>query len=186
MRRRGFTLVEILVVLLIISVSLMVVAVNVGALTPTTRLTAAARRVAATITSARDEAALGGHVVGMGYDLETQEYWLEVPREALADPEDAEGPRVRLLTHRLPPEVVFEDIQLAAGAQSSGSRVVVDFYPEGTAFRQIVHLHSDEVNQDIWIEVNPLTADTQLTYSGAEGFTGPPVMEDELDESAFR
>ena len=183
----GFTLVELMVVVGIIAISLAIVVINLGAMTPGTRLTSSARYVAAMINQARDEAAISGYTIGIGYDLESDEVWLDVPERLFQERDsDDEDARAQVRKRQLGRGVELVSVSLDAERSATAGQVVIDCSPTGTSPAHIVHLHSNEIDQDVWLEVNPLTGEVRLTYSADDNFTDPPRFEDISDDSFSR
>lgn len=177
---RGFSLIEVIAVLAIIAVAMGYVAVNIGAMTPGTRLTSGARYVGAMINQAKDEAIILGYPVGIGYDLDANEVWLDVPLQVLEEHQDAEETetgRFRIKNVKLHQEIALMSVALDADREYTAGRVVVDFGPLGTGTAHIVHLRSEVAGasgQDCWLRVNALTGEVEMTYSADETFQRRP------------
>jgi len=75
--KRGFTLLELLVVLFIVGIIVSIVAVSVGRLRDKTVFTEEARRMYLTIKHARETAILDRSDVAFRLNEETNTYWLE-------------------------------------------------------------------------------------------------------------
>ena len=185
---RAFTLVELMVVVAIIGMAMTAVVLNLGALTPETRLTFAGRRIAAMMAKARDEAAVGGFPIGIGYDLDHDNVWLSVPTSALDGEEGgrSQDRRVRLQTERLHEDLEIVGVDVGGGNLHGGGEVVIDFSPLGYTTAHIVHLRSRTTKLEIWLRVNPLTGDVDTTYSGEDPRPDPPSLEDTLSDADFR
>jgi hypothetical protein len=176
-----------MVVIAIIGLAMAAVAVNLGALTPETRLTSAGRHIAAMITKARDEAAIGGFTIGIGYDLDHSLVWLSVPAEELDEGEEADpGERVRLQLERLHEDLEIVNLDLGSGNIRTSGETVVDFSPLGYTTAHIVQLRCRQTPElSLWLQVNPLTGEVLTTYSADDGFDQPPTLEEKLTDASF-
>lgn len=87
-RRQGFTLIEIMTVLLILGVILMSVVPAIDGLVPSYRLKGAAREVAALLEMAQSEAISQRKEFRVAYDLDSNTYWLVLPPK---DPEESDA-----------------------------------------------------------------------------------------------
>jgi prepilin-type N-terminal cleavage/methylation domain-containing protein len=87
-RRQGFTLIEIMTVLLILGVILMSVVPAIDGLVPSYRLKGAAREVAALLEMAQSEAISQRKEFRVAYDLDRNTYWLVLPPK---DREEEDG-----------------------------------------------------------------------------------------------
>lgn len=91
--RAGFSLVEIMAVLIILGVILMAVVPAIDNLVPTYRLRSAAREVASLIELAHSEAVSTRKEYRLAYDLDRNTYWLILPpKEREEDQQDAQDP----------------------------------------------------------------------------------------------
>lgn len=90
--RAGFSLIEIMAVLIILGIILMSVVPAIDNLVPAYRLRSAAREVASLIELAHSEAVSTRKEFKLAYDLDQETYWLILPpRDADEDREEPEG-----------------------------------------------------------------------------------------------
>ncbi len=170
----GFTLVELMVVILIMGIAVMIVAANFGDLIPNERIRAEARAIGNLIELARAEAAMKGVNYGIVYDLDKNAFWLLVPEiegdelsyydndEDYGDEEEEEI-RKKLFYRQLHEDVEFEDIQVGEKSGITDDIVRIEISPLGIASGHIVHLKekkkTDDINEkQLSIELNALTA----------------------------
>lgn len=156
-RRRGFTLIELMVVILVIGTAAAVVAPRLGGLLPGVRLRGAARRLASDMRYLYGYAVARRQYVRLALDLNEGTYWAETFTPADPDHEDdrvlafrlttdfglaevrrsddardVEELESGLVTHRtLPPGVRFATASVAGGSPERGGRVYVEFTPWG-------------------------------------------------------
>lgn len=153
---KGFSLVELMVVLIIIGSMLSIVTFSLDSLTPTSRLSAAARSIASTINLARNRAIMMGKRVTMYYNLDKRFYQVILPSRIPGGKDEALTPL------ELPREVNFDDISLAGakGKQKKGWRKVF-FSPMGIVIGHVIHLKNKQ-GEKISIEVNPMSGTVEV------------------------
>ncbi len=108
----GFTLVEMVVVMAIISVSTWVVAVNLDALAPEAAIEAEAQKLAATLRFGMTQDRRSSTAV---YDFQAQSYCLEVPEVTAPGMPSATA---RLFERRLPSQLRLEQIYVPSDGHS--------------------------------------------------------------------
>ncbi|MCD4657924.1 MAG: prepilin-type N-terminal cleavage/methylation domain-containing protein [Planctomycetes bacterium] len=170
----GFTLVELMIVILIMGIALMIVAANFGDLIPNERIRSEARAIGNLIGLARAEAAMKGINYGIVYDLDNNAFWLLVPElegdelsyydgDEEYDDDEEEEIRKKLFYRQLHEDVEFEDIQVGEKSGITDNLVRIEISPIGIASGHIVHLKEKKKKDDtkekqISIELNALTA----------------------------
>lgn len=87
-RAAGFTLIEIMAVMAIIAVMMLAVIPALDGMLPSYRLSSDARKVAATAELAQGEAVSQRKPMTLAYDLDNETYWIILPKEETAQPED--------------------------------------------------------------------------------------------------
>ncbi len=121
---RGFTLIELVLVMLIVALLLAVVAPSLGGLLRSQRLDQSARTVAAMLREARTHAAAEARPVRVVIDTEDNTCWLEVlTPEGFERPRSTTG-RVLELGDNLTIELI--------GGTEEGSLLMVRVEPDGT------------------------------------------------------
>lgn len=154
---RGFTFIELMVVVAIMGLLLGFVVLRLDDMVPSSRLSAAARQVASHVGMARGEAVAAGKVHAIAYDLTRQQYAVLTP----PDPEEVEAGRYKadellpLEWETLPSGVTLVDVDLGDRALSSGL-LTLRFTPLGTATPHAVHLKNVD-GGEMTVVVNPLT-----------------------------
>lgn len=81
MRARGFTLVEVMAVMMIVGIVLIAIVPALDGMVPSYRMTAGARKVASTMELAQSEAIGRRKEYAIAYDLDQHTYWLVLPQE---------------------------------------------------------------------------------------------------------
>lgn len=163
-RRSGYTLVEMLVVVLLMGIFVSLAVTRLDNLQPRTRLHAAARELAGTIQTARDQAILTSRHCGLRFDLSHGQYWM-----VLASPtgetqsffvesgdEIEEKGREKLSRHRMPRGVRFRDLQPAGASVATSGVLAVEISPLGAFSELLFHLENEE-GEIVTLRVNGLT-----------------------------
>lgn len=143
-RRAGFTLLELIVVLFILALATALVAPRFTSSFGQLRLKAAARDVAALCRFARTQAITNQAVLEVVLDRQTNEYWLRGPEwvvsrlggiEQVATAENPEQPwQVRWRQARvrsLPPGVTLKMVVIDLGPLREDERGAIAFFPQG-------------------------------------------------------
>lgn len=175
-KRAGFTLAELLVVIVLIGILFGFVFLRLDELVPGQRLKSSARDVASHLDLARNYAILSGKPVKFEYDLDHHLYRYYVPFELSEDGQHIVGPgEFELLEwSALNEAVVFKDIRLV-NEIARGGLVTVTFEPRGIASDHIVHLGFEDMEtRDACssIIVNPLLGYIDI----ADGYQEPEVL----------
>ncbi len=167
-RRNGFTIMELMMVIIILSIALLIVGVNLDSLIPSERMRADAKAIGSLMQFARAEAACKGVNYGIVYDLKNNAYWLLVPRSVngeyadynSADELENSEPEVRekLFYKKLEYPVEFLDVQIGEQHAIKNKVVKIEITPLGLASGHIVHLRDKEEKTEFSIELNTLTA----------------------------
>jgi len=163
----GFTLLELIVVLFILTLAAVLVAPRFTRSFSQFRLKAAARDVAALCRFARTQAITNQAVLEVVLDRRTNEYWLRGPEwvvsrlggiEQVATAEDPEQPwQVRMRQARvrpLPVGVTLKSVILDLGALREDERGTIVFFPQGSSTGGEVWV-SDEKGRGYRIVVDP-------------------------------
>jgi type II secretion system protein H len=149
----GFTLLEVMAVMVILGLMLTFVTVRMDGLTASSRLRASAREVGAVVGIAFSSAVASGDTRSLCFDLETREYWigrdLDTPRE------EAETRR------RLYEDVEIRDIQIGERIYEEAGVLSMEISPLGIGSDALVHLRS-ETGRELTVEVRPLTGDVRF------------------------
>ena len=175
-RARGFTLVEMLAVIVVIALIATMVAVNWQAMLPRAELHSAVRTLAAMIQSAHSEAISRNAVFRIEYDLDKHRYRENTPFKrdgtgmAARDEE-----RLTLPWTLLPSTVKFSRIDIDGNDYTTGI-VFVRFDPLGAASSHVVTLVQKPYDNFYTIEVQPLTG--LIDYHEGQFVRLPPKESD--------
>ena len=149
---RGYTLIELAVVILIIGILFMAAAPRLAPFLTGTRLESSARQLATLCRYVNAQAVLGKVYLALHIDIDTGDYWVTTftmgeTTSLLRGNEDVQEVEVTSdLMHRrrLPYAVRFQDVQLSEMGSADRGIVDVDFTPVGAAQGILIHLASDD------------------------------------------
>ena len=157
---RGFTLVEVMVVVVIVGLMAGLAATRMDFLVPKYRLRGAAREVAGLFKQARSRAAGSGHDVYVEIDLPRGTYWLliafpkPVAGAEAADPKALEYQPISQQV--LPDGVKFVDVIQGSQDKIDAGRARMRVTPFGSSSHLIVNLKNAE-DREISVKMNGFT-----------------------------
>jgi prepilin-type N-terminal cleavage/methylation domain-containing protein len=157
---RGFTLIELCVVLVIISLVLAIAIPHYGGFLTRGTMRSEARRIAALARYLISEASRSGNVYYLNFDVAKGRYWVTVgggrgrPME-----ERTQLTKVRVL----PGGIAFKDVAIAGRAGKSQGRNTIAFYPRGESDEAIVHFSDYGGKQFCSLHIKPYNG-RSVTY----------------------
>lgn len=183
--RAGYTLIELIMVILILGIMLSLVFAKVEHLTPRYSLRAAARDLARVVALARSQAAAQGRIYFVRYKLVENRYYLLAPFEDEAPAPTRENPGAEpppipqlhwepVFKQQLPEGILFRDVVVGTSDKVEEQDVNVEISPFGITKGHVVHL--TDGRNDYSIEINPLTGHARFHE---EYFESPSAEEDE-------
>ena len=161
---RGYTLMELIVVMFILGIVLMVAAPRLTPFLTETRLDTSARQLATFCRYANAQAILTKTYMVLHIDIDTGEYWVTTfsniqtagPFRKSQDLEEIEVTSDLLRRRRLSDTVRFEDVDLSETGYADSSTVALDFTPVGATEGMLAHLKSESGSQ-LTVFFDPLT-----------------------------
>lgn len=161
---RGYTLIELGVVILIIGILFMVAAPRLAPFLTETRLDASARQLATFCRYLNAQAVLSKTYLALQVDTDAGEYWVTTvataqgggPFQQSEEVEEIEITSDLLRRKRLPESVRFEDVKLSQSGVTNSGTVKLEFTPVGPTQKMLVHLTSDAGSQ-LTVFFDPVT-----------------------------
>ncbi len=153
--RAGFSLVELLAVLIVLGLIATMVTINWRSILPRTELHSAVRELSSVLQGARSDAIARNASFDIQYDLEEHRYRVVTPFRAGGGLAPADEDRQTLAWHPLPDSVRFRSITIGTDIFEKGI-VVVRFDPLGSASGHVVVLEQPADENVYTIEVQGL------------------------------
>jgi prepilin-type N-terminal cleavage/methylation domain-containing protein len=154
LRKAGFTLIEIAVVILVLSSFLLIVLPSFRNVSPRTYLLSSGRRIAGEINRLYHETVFTGRSSRLSFVLDRGEYWSdrEVPEGGTED----RG----VVPEKLLPGVSFQDVAVAGRKVVEGS-AHIDFSPCGLVEPSVIHLVNSD-GDELSIMINAFTGKVEI------------------------
>ncbi len=154
-RRGGFSLVELLAVIIVLGLIATVVMINWRAILPKTELHSAVRELSAVLQGTRSDAISRNATFEVQYDIDENRYRVMTPFRAGGGLAPTAEERQALAWHVLPASVHFRSITIGTDAFEKGL-VIVRFDPIGSASGHILTLLQPADDNTYTIEVQGL------------------------------
>ncbi len=156
-RRAGFTFVELVIILFILSFAFLFVLPNFKNIFPETHLSSSARRIAGEISWLYHEAGFSGRKCRLNFDLDEDEYW-SVRETLQGEMEKLDGNLAGV--KGLLPGISFQDVVTGAKKIEEGT-AHIDFSPYGLVEPAIIHLVNSE-GEKLSITINCFTGRAEI------------------------
>ncbi len=150
---KGFTLIELMVVMVIIGSILGIVTTNLDSLTPSSRISASAREISSSIQLAMSNAIITGTPTAIYYDLDKNYHQVRTKNQ--------KGEYENLSLTYLLRGVTYQDIDVMEEKKHKDGWLQVEISPLGTMAGHVIHLINEEGIQ-ITLEVNPLSGIVEI------------------------
>lgn len=153
--RAGFSLIELLAVIVVLGLIAAMVTINWRAILPRTELHSAVRELAAVLQGARSDAIARNAAFDVQYDLDEHRYRIVTPFRTGGGLAASNEERHALEWHALPPTVRFGGITIGTEEYEKGI-VYVRFDPLGSASGHVIVLSQPMDENTYTIEVQGL------------------------------
>ena len=186
-RDRGYTLIEMSVVLVIMGILMLVTIGRVDNLLPRYRVRSCVREIASEIRLARASAMTTGMPHYIQYDVPNRTYWILSPEKVTQATDDvevadtaenafkeAEYKWVKTMERKLPDNVKFEKVMWSAEQVAEQMPVTVECTPYGSVRRHTIWITGEEDNSKFTVTASPVTGFVELK----EGHVEPVVLEE--------
>jgi len=154
-RQAGFSLIELLAVLIVLGLIATLVTINWKAILPRTELHSAVRELSSILQGTRSDAIARNATFEVQYDLDEHRYRVMTPFRAGGGLSPTNEDRQALAWHPLPGSVRFGAIAIGTDSFEKGI-VVVRFDPLGSASGHVVILRQPADDNTYTIEVQGL------------------------------
>ena len=157
MRQSGFTLIELIAVIVILALMFGLLVPNLDRVSPKYSIRAVARRIASTIEEVRSQAAWEGKTFSVVYDLSNQELWILMPQQLdeQGNPTSEEREILGGKAEKPLAGVKIESVILPDNEEIKSGLVTIDVGQYGTTGSHIVCLTNEE-GEKVSIKFNAL------------------------------
>jgi type II secretion system protein H len=146
-RRRGFTLIELIIVMIVIFTLATIVAPRFSDAFPSLQIRKSTESLLAWARKARADAALTGTRQRLLLDSAAKKYWIEYEARPIKEPGKFTALSGAWNPEMLPEAVKFESIEGAETDPSNSALRYVEFRPDGTSSEATVVLSNDNGDQ---------------------------------------
>jgi prepilin-type N-terminal cleavage/methylation domain-containing protein len=142
----GFTLVELLIVLILMGMIFSFVIPNLSSVTPPYRMRTYARKIGGMIEQMRVVSIIRGRLTGIRYVLsgEDKQFVETIPPATPEFPDEPLDERKSLIKHEAPDDVFIREIKLPNGQVISNGIVNIGFASNGTTGSHIIVLETNK------------------------------------------
>jgi prepilin-type N-terminal cleavage/methylation domain-containing protein len=159
----GFTFIEMMIVVAILSLLASIVVVNLDGISAPTRLRGAARQIGNQVAELKDMAALRNRLMSIEFDLENQRWRVvDAPTENdVPDPQERDEDTFVGTWDPMPPGVRLREVAFSATDVDQGGTTVITFNGDGEVVPSgfVAFLSADRMSDEegISVEVSGLT-----------------------------
>ncbi|WP_372368799.1 Tfp pilus assembly protein FimT/FimU [Candidatus Uabimicrobium sp. HlEnr_7] len=144
----GFTLIEIMVVVVIMGLMMGLVTMNLDSMTPSSRLEASTRSISSIVNLGMSHAVMSGKPTKLRYNISKGYYELYITNEK----DKFESMEKKFVSRG----VSYKDVDVAGDRKYREGWVEIEISPLGILAGHVIHLNNDQ-NEETTIEVNPLS-----------------------------
>ncbi|MFH1423004.1 MAG: prepilin-type N-terminal cleavage/methylation domain-containing protein [Planctomycetota bacterium] len=183
MQEQGFTLMELIAVIVIVALMFGLLVPNLDRMSPKYSIRAVARRIASTIEEVRSQAALESKTFSIVYNLDNQEYWILLPQllDETGNPIDEEREILGGKAEKPLKGVKITSVILPNNEEIQYGQVTIDVTPYGNTGSHIIYLENED-EELLSVKFNALLG-TVTFYYREISFTD---YEEEQDEESLQ
>jgi general secretion pathway protein H len=159
-RQRGFTMIELVVVLLIITLSAALVTPSLSRFSKSVELKGAAKKISVILRYYRSEAVHKGAVYQVLFDSEAREVKVQAVESEEATEEEKKGERIVTKSYILPEGIQIKEVE-APSPQFPSDFPAIEFYPNGGSNGGTILLDTQN-RKGFRIKVNFLTGTVKI------------------------
>jgi type II secretion system protein H len=161
---RGFTLLEIMTVIVIMGVMIAITMPSMKAMNEKNKLRSTARELIALMKYARSEAVFGHRMTEVFLDLDKRLYWMDLRTpDAKTGEYNPKAKKTQLEQKReLNNKISFDEVSVYDSNIVKGKLIAVDFYPDGSASPMLITL-ANLNGSKMTIEIIKSTGLTEVT-----------------------
>lgn len=159
---RGFTLLELMIVMVIIAVMTSFAIPSLRTSLYSDQLKSTARRVIGLVSEASQEAIRKQAVHTLSFDLEQNRIWLTSKKTGKVDEEKENRQKLTV-----PGSVSIVDIESVSGGKRSQGTTEIRFSKQGYVDKTLIHLRADD-GRDMTVMLSPFLAVTRVYDSYLE------------------
>jgi type II secretion system protein H len=167
MRNKGFSLIELMVVLILLGISIALVTPSLSRFSRTVELKGAAKKISGILRYCRSEAVNKGQVYQVLFDSSVREVRVQSMELKEEKDEKREG-KVTPKTFSLPEGIRIKDVDILSSLQFPSDIPLIEFYPNGGSNGGTILLDSqDRIGYKI--KVDFLTGMVKVEIAGGVG-----------------
>ena len=155
-KNKGFTLIELSVIVFIIGLMGLYVLPNIGDRLFHTQTKFSLRRIAGNIKEVFNRAAIKRQTYYFFIDFDKNRYWVALPD---INGEFSKEASTHMIDTYLPNKIVLVDVAIPSKKFNTGENVIL-FTPRGLSEKHMIHLKSDDINYTLII--SPLTGQVEI------------------------
>ena len=161
----GFTLIEMALVAVVLGIGITLVAVNLEMLVPSTKMSAASRRLVSILSDCRMHALTHSKPYGVELDLDGSRYRIVTPLRDDGVLALSREDRFALTWNLLPEGIRIESVVAGTAPPLTSGSYLVDFSPSGSAPPTLIYLFHQQMEKEVTLRLIGLTGRVDL-HSG--------------------
>jgi len=162
--KKGFTFIEIAVVLFILSIFAVVALPRLGSFLDSGKMLESSSKLAFYLEHMRDESIYRGKIIVVRSNLDDNSFHALIYGDNSGESRTSSSMR----PFSLPQDVRIMDIDIPGSSKISGGEAAISFYPGGSADGALIHLRDME-EKDVTLELSPFSRTVRITEGYVQG-----------------